>query len=339
MRLTYRANYFLKEPANIRNNDNLREPQIEAYEHVYEHFVERKKDTHSIVVLPTGVGKTGLIGILPFGISEGRVLVITPQLVIKDAVLDSLDPHYPGNFWLSRGVFKNTSQLPIVVEYDSSQYENKWFQEALEVSNFVVLNIHKLQKRLSSSLLHIVDRDFFDMIIIDEAHHSTASTWVEAINYFSKAKVVKLTGTPYRTDNEEITGDLVYKYKLSAAMANGYVKSLERFKYVPDELYLTIDGNDDKKYTVEEIYEMGLKDEEWVSRSVAYSLECSEKVVDESIKILEEKLINNEKIPHKIIAVACSIKHANDIKMLYESKGYPCAIVHSEMPDYEKEKI
>lgn len=338
MRLTYRANYFLKEPANIRNNDNLREPQIEAYEHVYEHFVERKKDTHSIVVLPTGVGKTGLIGILPFGISEGRVLVITPQLVIKDAVLDSLDPHYPGNFWLSRGVFKNTSQLPIVVEYDSSQYENKWFQEALEVSNFVVLNIHKLQKRLSSSLLHIVDRDFFDMIIIDEAHHSTASTWVEAINYFSKAKVVKLTGTPYRTDNEEITGDLVYKYKLSAAMANGYVKSLERFKYVPDELYLTIDGNDDKKYTVEEIYEMGLKDEEWVSRSVAYSLECSEKVVDESIKILEEKLINNEKIPHKIIAVACSIKHANDIKMLYESKGYPCAIVHSEMPDYEKEK-
>ena len=339
MKLVHNTNYFLTAPANIINNDNLREPQIEAYEHVYQHFIEKnKKNIHAIVVLPTGVGKTGLIGILPFGISEGRVLVITPQIVIKDAVLDSLDPLYPGNFWLNRGVFSRPSQLPKVIEYDSSQYKSKWFQEALEVSNFVVLNVHKLQKRLSSSLLNIVDRDFFDMIIIDEAHHSTANTWVEAIRYFSNAKVVKLTGTPFRADKEEITGELVYKYKLSAAMAKGYVKSLEKFTYVPDKLYLTIDENDNKKYTVEEIYEMGLKDEEWVSRSVAYSLECSEKVVDESIKKLEEKLDNNKKIPHKIIAVACSINHANDIKMLYESKGYPCAIVHSKMTNEEKEK-
>lgn len=337
MNLKYQPNYFLTAPANIRNNKNLREPQIEAYEHVYEHFVEKGKNTHAIVVLPTGVGKTGLIGILPFGISAGRVLVITPQLVIKDAILDSLNPLYPGNFWLTRGVFERPSQLPNVIEYDSSQYQNKWFREALGVSNFVVLNIHKLQKRLDSSLLNIVNQDFFDMIIIDEAHHSAANTWVEAINYFKNAKIVKLTGTPYRTDKEEITGELVYKYKLSAAMANGYVKSLEKFIYVPDKLYLTIDEDDSKKYTVEEIFEMGLKDEEWVSRSVAYSMECSEKVVDESIKKLEEKLNNNKNIPHKIIAVACSIKHANDIKTLYESKGYPCAIVHSQMTDEERE--
>jgi len=42
--------------------------------------------------------------------------------------------------------------------------------------------------------------------IIDEAHHSTASTWVECLQYFSHAKVVKLTGTPYRPDGEKIVG-------------------------------------------------------------------------------------------------------------------------------------
>ncbi|WP_369699124.1 DEAD/DEAH box helicase family protein [Paenibacillus silviterrae] len=38
-----------------------------------------------------------------------------------------------------------------------------------------------------------VDPDFFDLIIIDEAHHAEAKTWQEAIDYFSSAKVVKVT--------------------------------------------------------------------------------------------------------------------------------------------------
>lgn len=338
MTLTYKQDYFLTAPAHIIGNKELREPQVKAYKEVYRHFVINNKDTHAILVLPTGVGKTGLMGILPYGIANGRVLIITPQLVIKDAVLDSLDPLFPGNFWLTRKVFSKQSELPTVIEFDTKEVNKKWFIEALHSSNIVILNIHKLQKRLSSSLLNIVDRDFFDMIIIDEAHHSTAKTWVEAINYFSNAKIIKLTGTPYRTDGKEIVGELVYKYKLSAAMANGYVKSLERFKYVPDELFLTIDDDDSKKYTVNEIFELGIKDEEWVSRSVAYSIECSEKIVDESIKKLEEKLRNNNKVPHKIIAVACSIKHAIQIKELYEKRNYKCALIHSKMSKEEIEK-
>ena len=62
------------------------------------HFVVKNKHTHAIVVLPTGVGKTGLMGILPFHICKGRALIITPQLTIKDAVVDSLDPENPESF-------------------------------------------------------------------------------------------------------------------------------------------------------------------------------------------------------------------------------------------------
>lgn len=277
-------NYFIESIPNIQSNNELREPQILAYQAVQEHFVHDKSNEHALVVLPTGVGKTGLMGILPFGISFGRVLIVTPQLVIKDAVLDSLDPEHPGNFWLARKVFSKVDELPSVIEYDSKTSD--W---ELSVSNIVILNIHKLQGRLDRALTKRVPEDFFDMIIIDEAHHSTAQTWEDTMAYFNNAKVIKVTGTPSRSDGEKIQGKRVYRYPLSLAMANGYVKTLERFHYVPDQLFLTLDKKDDTVYSIEQIRDMALKDDEWISRSVAFSTECSIKVIDESIKVLIDR--------------------------------------------------
>jgi superfamily II DNA or RNA helicase len=332
--LYYDPNYFLKTIPNIDENDNLRIPQKIAYARAFDHFVNKSNTTDAIIILPTGVGKTGLMGLLPYGISKGRVLIITPQLVIKDGVVGSLDPEYPENFWLTQKVFCNMSDLPCLIEYEGRDTKD----EVLQLANIVVVNIQKLQSRLANSLINRVSNDFFDMIIVDEAHHSTALTWLETLQYFSNAKVIKLTGTPFRSDDKKIIGEIIYEYKLSAAMAHGYVKSLENFKYIPEKLYLTIDGDETKKYSVEELLKEGIKDQDWISRTVAYSEECSEKVVLESIKILENKLKDNNPVPHKIIAVACSIPHAIQIKNLYEKHNYKCSIVHSEMEKSDKEK-
>lgn len=174
--------------------------------------------------------------------------------------------------------------MPKVIEYDGKETPN----EVLNAANIVILNIHKLQKRLDSSLINRVDSNFFDFIIIDEAHHSTASTWVECIQYFFNAKVLKLTGTPFRTDGEKITGELIYKYSLSRAMANEYVKSLSNINYVPEELKLTID-DEESLYSVDEILSLNLRDQDWIARSVAYSRACSERVVETLISELSEK--------------------------------------------------
>ncbi|WP_348621058.1 DEAD/DEAH box helicase [Paenibacillus polymyxa] len=318
-------NYFLESIPNIESNENLREPQIEAYKAVYDHLTVKNNPEHAIVVLPTGVGKTGVMGLIPYGNSLGRVLIITPQLVIKDAVLDSLDPEHPKNFWMARNIFDKFNDLPSVIEYDSTT--SKW---ALDEANIVILNIHKLQDRLDRALVKRVASDYFNLIIIDEAHHSTAPTWEKTLEYFSSAKVVKLTGTPFRSDGEIIKGEYVYKYPLSKAMAKGYIKSLERVKYIPDVLFLTIDRKDDTLYSIEQIRDMGLKEDDWISRSVAYSKDCSLKVVKESIDILERKKVTG--IPHKIIAVACSIYHAEQIQSLYEEFGMKVAIIHSKLP-------
>lgn len=328
-------NYFLTTNPNIYGNESLREPQIQGYYHVYEHFIIKNKSSHAVVVLPTGVGKTGLMALLPYNICHGRLLIITPQIVIKDTIVDALNPELADNFWLKRRVFTKYKDLPVLVEFES----NVTTMEVMEASNIVVLNAQKLQSRLESSPLNFLPTDFFDMIIIDEAHHSTAKTWVETTQHFSKAKVVKVTGTPFRTDGVDIAGELVYRYKLSQAMANRYVKSLENLTYIPGELYLTVDNDKEKKYTVEEIFQSGIKDEEWIKRSVALSPECSEKVVNESLKLLDKKLSNNNSVPHKIIAVACSITHAEEIKTMYENKGYKTAVIHSDLSESDKEKV
>lgn len=333
-KLEYNEHYFGTANPHIYGNDELREPQIQGYYKVYEHFIVRnKKNTHAIVVLPTGVGKTGLMGLLPFHICEGRALIITPQLTIKDTVVDSLDPENPESFWYKRKIFDRIDETPTLVEFSGGMKN-----EILDVANIVVLNIHKLQARLTKSPLNYLPKDYFDMIIIDEAHHSTANTWVETINHFDKAKIVKLTGTPIRTDGVELAGELVYKYKLSQAMAKGYVKSLRNIEYIPEQLLLTIDKDETKQYTVEQLLELGVRDEDWIRRSVAFSKECSESVVKESIKLLENKRRDTSKVPHKIIAVACSIDHAEEIKQLYIENGYRAEVIHSkQMPEKQDE--
>ncbi|WP_078394543.1 DEAD/DEAH box helicase family protein [Shouchella patagoniensis] len=76
--------YFLEATSNIKGNALLKEPQERAYEAIFNHFLNDNENEHAMVNLPTGIGKTGLMGIAPFGISEGRVLIITPQTVIRE---------------------------------------------------------------------------------------------------------------------------------------------------------------------------------------------------------------------------------------------------------------
>lgn len=331
--MSYNHSIFMNSNPNIIDNKLLREPQVDAYISTMKHFMHDNEKSHALIVLPTGVGKTGLMGLMPYFISNGRVLIITPQISIKDSVVNSLDPDKADNFWLERKVFKSMRELPGVVEYSS-----ELTQEVMNLSNIVILNIQKLQKRLHKSPLNSLPKDFFDMIIIDEAHHSTAKSWVDTIQHFDNAKVIKLTGTPFRTDGQELTGKLIYKYSLGKAMANKFVKSLENVNYVPEELLLTVDEDESKCYTVDQLYELGIKDEDWVARSVAYSRECSERVVEKSIQLLERKLADSPKVPHKIIGVACSIRHAEQIKELYESKGLATTILHSELEDLDKRR-
>jgi superfamily II DNA or RNA helicase len=324
--------YFRVAPAHIEGNPNLREPQIQAYMAIKEYF-EGGGNQPALAVLPTGTGKTGLIAIVPYGIAEKRVLVIAPRVVIKQGIMDNFDNRNLDNFWTKRRVILNPRNLPSIVEYDGSIK-----LEHMESANFVISTIQMTQWSNPNSLLRKVPPDFFDMIIIDEAHHSPAQTWVEVEEYFAGAKVVKVTGTPFRSDDEEIYAHPVFNYPLGRAMANKYVKRMMKRTYLPDELTFQIADETGELKTVsyDEIRE--LREDDWVSRQVAYSPECNRLIVDKSLEILRQKRETTQR-EHKIIAVAMTIDHAESVKLLYDQAGAPAAIVSSRKSAEENEQI
>ena len=313
--------YFRDTLVNIINNNKLREPQIESYIKIREYF-EENPNGEALVVLPTGTGKSGLVSIAPFGVSNKRVLVITPGLVTKKSIVKTLHP-LEDNFWINYDIILDPADMPIVEEYEPDM-----LMSSLEKCHFVIVNVHKLYENNSNSLLNRVDQDFFDMIIVDEAHHSAAKSWKNALNYFCNSKVLHITGTPYRGDHKEIPGEEIHNTPLAEVMALKYVKWLRKSPLNNPNLYFTL-PYDTKKYSKEEI--LNLKEKEWVERCVALSKECSTDVITESLKQLEILREASPQVPHKILAVACSISHAEDLAVWYTNQEKRVIIVHSDM--------
>jgi superfamily II DNA or RNA helicase len=48
--------------------------------------------------------------------------------------------------------------------------------------------------------LHLLPRDMFQLIVVDEAHHTTAGTWAAVVEHFNTAKLLGVTATPIRGD-------------------------------------------------------------------------------------------------------------------------------------------
>lgn len=48
--------------------------------------------------------------------------------------------------------------------------------------------------------LHLLPRDFFQLLVVDEAHHTTAGTWAKVVQHFAAAKLLGVTATPIRSD-------------------------------------------------------------------------------------------------------------------------------------------
>ena len=81
--------FFLNLDFNIEGNAFLREPQHDGYLRTYEFF--RAGKNKAILQIPVGCGKTGLAALLPLGLAEGRVIVIAPNLTIKNGLYDAMD--------------------------------------------------------------------------------------------------------------------------------------------------------------------------------------------------------------------------------------------------------
>lgn len=319
---------FISANANIEANELLREPQREAHRQVREHFTV--SNDPAILQIPMGCGKTGIMATLPFGVVRGRVLVITPNLTIRKGVTDALDIASRECFWAKTRVLSDFTAGPWTAVLDGP---NANLHDCIE-SHFVVTNIQQLAS-LADRWLPQFPVNFFDMILVDEGHHAAAASWQKVFRRFPDAKVVSLTATPFRSDQRPLQGEVIYRYSFARAMVNGFIKQIHSRNFAPAELYFTYRG-DTRKHTLEEVME--LREEQWFRRGVALSPECNRHIAEASIQRCES-LRAATGIPHQVIAAACSVDHARQVRSIYQECGYRAAEIHSDMDADEQEQV
>lgn len=320
--------FFQTITSDVEGNSKLREPQRDAHKAVRTHFT--KSEEPAILQIPVGCGKTGVIATLPFGIAKGRVLVIAPNLTIRQGVADALDFSNPKNFWRKTGVIHDFSAGPYRAVLDGVDANLHDCNE----SQFVVTNIQQLASAADRWLPQFPP-NYFDMILVDEGHHNVAASWTKVFERFPGAKVVSLTATPFRSDGVRPNGTVIYKYPFTRAMVNGYIKQIHSRNVAPQELSFTF-RDDTVRHTLEEV--MQLREEAWFRKGVALSPECNRHIVDGSLKYLEE-LRERTGFRHQLIAVACSVDHARQVRSLYEERGYRAQEIYGEMDKDRREGV
>jgi DNA repair protein RadD len=318
--------FFQSTDVHIVGNSSLRDPQIEGHAAALDYF--NGGGDRAIEQIPVGCGKTGLISILPFGIARGRVLVIAPNLTIRNQIADAVDATDTTGFYHSAGVLTDLNKGP----FRSVLNANANVHDA-ENAHIVVTNIQQLNER-NGRWLENFPEDFFDLILVDEGHHNAAPSWQNVFSHFSGARVLSLTATPFRADEQPVEGEPIYRYSFREAMRKGYIKQMLASNVAPRELAFTYQGTE-QTHTLDEVLEM--RQEDWYSRGVALAVESNISIVDASIQWLN--MLREGGLKHQLIAVACSMDHARQIRRLYEERGMQTREIHSGQNQEEQDEI
>lgn len=183
----------------------LRPYQQEAKDAIFEQWDSGVSRT--LLVLPTGCGKTVVFAkVTEECVRRGsRVLILAHRGELLDQAADKL---------------KKTTGLGCAVEKAESSCQGTWFR-------VVVGSVQTLmrEKRLNS-----FPSDYFDTIIIDEAHHCISDSYQRVLQHFSGAHVLGVTATPDRGDMKNIGTyfeSLAYEYTLPKAIKEGYLSPIK----------------------------------------------------------------------------------------------------------------
>jgi superfamily II DNA or RNA helicase len=318
--------FFSDTDASIYGNENLRMPQMDGYQAIIDHFEEHSGPCY--LQIPVGCGKSGLIGLTPFGMTSGRVLIVVPNVTIKKTIMSELDISDPNCFYTKRGILSPPLKGPFMSELKTGANIHD-----CDNAHLVIANIQQFAGE-SNRWYEKFHPEYFKMILVDEGHHNVAASWMRLFDYFSEAKVVSYTATPLRGDGREVIGRRAYNFGYGQSMMMGYISQIESIYVEPTTISFTAKG---KHHTLslKEVLEMREKD--WFSRGIALSEECNRHIVEASIRQLNE--VRKHGAPRMIIASACSVKHATDVSALYHEYGLRSEVLYGDMPQEDKDRI
>lgn len=153
----------------------------------------------TVIVLPTGCGKTRTAAYLVGRAKRGRVLWLAHRSEL-----------------LSQGRETLEELTGALVGLEQAQ----WRAGAEQI---VVASVQTLQR--DRRLLQFPP-DHFSLVVLDECHHGLATTFRKVVDHFTGAKLIGLTATPKRTDGKALGlrfESVAYTYSMMDAVRDGWL--------------------------------------------------------------------------------------------------------------------
>ena len=183
----------------------LRPYQQEAREAIFEQWDGGVLKT--LLVLPTGCGKTIVFAkVTEDCVRRGdRVLILAHRGELLEQAADKI---------------RQSTGLGCAVEKAEKTCMGSWFRVV----------VGSAQSMMREKRLGQFPEDYFQTIIIDEAHHCISDSYQKVLNHFSSAKILGVTATPDRGDMRNLGSyfeSLSYEYTLPKAIKEGYLSPIK----------------------------------------------------------------------------------------------------------------
>ena len=167
-------------------------------------------NSRTLLVLPTGCGKTIVFAkIAEDSVRQGdRVLILAHRGELLDQAADKIKS--------ATGLICSTEKA----EQSCLDSASRWYR----------ITVGSVQSLMRQSRLDRFDPDYFQTIIIDEAHHAVSDSYQRVLQYFDGARVLGVTATPDRGDMRELGNvfdSLAYEYTLPRAIKEGYLSPIK----------------------------------------------------------------------------------------------------------------
>ena len=209
---------------------NLRPYQQEAFEKVLAEWDGGVKKT--LLVLPTGTGKTIVFSkIAEECVRRGkRVLIMAHRGELLEQAADK--------------IYKSTG-LQCSVEKAEQTCLGEWYR----------IIVGSVQTLMHERRLNKFKQDYFDVIVIDEAHHCVSDSYQRVLQYFNNSFVLGVTATPDRADLKNLGSyfdSLAFEYTMPQAIKSGYLVPIKALT-VPLKIDISMVGISAGDFKVGEI--------------------------------------------------------------------------------------
>lgn len=183
----------------------LRPYQQQAKDAIFSEWENGIKKT--LLVLPTGCGKTIVFAKVAEECVKGgsRVLILAHRGELLDQAADKIG--------------KSTG-LGCATEKAEQTCIGSWFR----------IVVGSVQSMMREKRLNQFPNNYFNTIIIDEAHHCISESYQKVLRHFPDAEVLGVTATPDRGDMQNlgtVFESLAYEYTLPRAIKEGYLAPIK----------------------------------------------------------------------------------------------------------------